>query len=184
MSAESVFTVPDAISFAEAIALTESLLDAMERGEASESVIQQTIHGLAASENGARGFFVTYLSDQRLLANQPTPAVVEALGSSPHIVSPLLVKNLAMSTAMAITHRQNQDEAMAQGSDQVRSRTHQLIQLLNLFQVQEEANQLRASIQTGTGKYQPFLERWGYDSEQKQAINSALEQAGLVGSST
>jgi hypothetical protein len=92
----------------------------------------------------------------------------------------LLVKNLAMSTAMAITHRRNQQEAMAKGSDRVRSRTARLIQALSFPQLQEQANQLTESIDTGAGHYQSFLERWGYDDEQKRAIYVALQQIGLA----
>jgi hypothetical protein len=35
--------------------------------------------------------------------------------------------------------------------------------------------QLLETIQTGSGEYQSFLERWGYDSEQQEAIAQALQ---------
>ena len=180
MVVESGFTVPDRLSFAEAIALTQSLLDRMEQGEIPEASMGQFVQDLVRSENGARGFFVTYLSDPRPLADQPGQVVIDALQTAPEVVSPLLVKNLVMSTAMAMTHRRNQDEAMAQGSAQVRSRTLRLIQSLPLLQLREQAHQLAESIRTGTGDYQPFLERWSYDLEQKQAMKAALEQSGLL----
>jgi hypothetical protein len=184
MVVESGFTVPDRISFAEAIALTQSLLDQIEQGTIPESSIGQMIQDLVRSENGARGFFVTYLSDPCPLADQPGQVVIDALQTAPGVVSPLLVKNLVMSTAMAITHRRNQDEAMAQGSDQVRSRTLRLIQSLPLLQLREQARHLAESIRTGTGDYQAFLERWSYDLEQKQAMKVALEQTGLLEASS
>jgi hypothetical protein len=84
-----------------------------------------------------------------------------------------------MSTAMAITHRRNQHEELAQGSDRVRSRSAQLIQLLQLPELQTQAQALLHSIQTGTGDYQAFLDRWSYDTEQRQAIHQTLEQTGL-----
>lgn len=183
MVTESSFTVPnvpDSVSFPDAIALTQTLLDGLEQGIVTETTLETTVRALVRSENGARGFFVTYLSDDRLPAEQPTQAVITALQASPAIVSPLLVKNLAMSTAMAITHRRNQDETMAKGSDRVRSRTVQLIQRLQLPQVQAEARQLLEAIATSTGAYQPFLERWGYDLEQQQAMQQDLEEAGIV----
>ena len=183
MAAESSFTVPDVsddVSFAEAIALTQTLLDSLEQGTVTAEALEATVGALVRSENGARGFFVTYLSDDRPFADHPTPAVIAALQTSPAIVSPLLVKNLVMSTAMAITHHRNQDEAMVKGSERVRSRTVQLIQRLQLPQVQLEAQQLLEAIATSTGPYQPFLERWGYDLEQRQAMQQALEEAGIV----
>jgi hypothetical protein len=180
MAVELGFTVPENVSFEDAIALTQTLLDNLEQGKISQSTLEQTIQNLVSTENGARGFFVTYLSDDRPFIEENLSTVAKNLEASPDVVSPLLVKNLAMSTAMAITHRRNQNEELAQGSDRVRSRTKQLIQSLPLPQLKEHAHQLATSISTGTGTYQNFLERWRYDAEQKQAMYSALKQAGLV----
>jgi hypothetical protein len=183
MAVESSFTVPDVpdtVSFADAIALTQTLLDGLEQGIVTGVALGSTVRALVVSANGARGFFVTYLSDDRSLDNQSVDAIIAALQTAPTIVSPLLVKNLAMSTAMAITHRRNQDEAMVKGSEQVRSRTTQLIQRLQLLQVEAEAQQLSRAIETKTGAYQTFLERWGYDVEQRQAIQQALEAIGIA----
>ncbi|MBW4471396.1 MAG: hypothetical protein KME45_13465 [Stenomitos rutilans HA7619-LM2] len=179
MAVESGFTIPDPVSFTEAIALSQTLLDTLEQGNVSAATLETTVQALVSSENGARGFFVTYLSDDRPLADQPDPAILTALQTAPTIVAPLLVKNLAMSTAMAITHRRNQDEPMAKGSDRVRSRTLQLIQQLQLPQVWVEAQQLTHAIEMGAGEYRPFLKRWGYDLEQQQAIQRALSESGM-----
>ncbi|MBL1173893.1 hypothetical protein [Pantanalinema sp. GBBB05] len=179
MTVESVFNIPEAISFEQAIAVTQALLEQMAQEELSASEIELVLRALVSTENGARGFFVTYLSDDRPWADPPNSAVIAALKTAPAIVSPLLVKNLAMSTAMAITHRRNQHEELAQGSDQVRWRSAQLIQHLQCPELQVQAQALRHSIQTGTGDYQAFLERWSYDTEQQQAMQTALEQIGL-----
>jgi hypothetical protein len=172
----SLFIVPESVSFQEAIALTQSLLSQMETGELPESDIEPAIAALVSSQNGARGFFVTYLTDARPLADNPSPGVIQALRSSPEIVSDLLVKNLAMSSAMAVAHRRNQAEEMAQGSDRVRSRTVHLIQLVQLLPIQEQLQELLQSVTTGVGTYQSFLDRWGYDAEQRQAIQKAIAQ--------
>jgi hypothetical protein len=167
-------STPRLITFEDAIALTQSLLDHMEQGELSDGELQELIASLVGSENGARGFFVTYLSDSRPLADHPSEAVIQALHTSPDIVAELLVKNLAMSSAMAITHRRNQDEAMAEGSDRVRSRTVDLIQRLQLPQVAQRAKKLHESSITGEGDYHAFLKRWGYDAEQREVIRQAM----------
>lgn len=180
MAAEFNFTVPEAVSFEQAIERTQSLLDQQSQGRLTEPELQQAISDLVRSENGARGFFVTYLSDERPLIDQLMPIVLQALPTAPEVVSPLLVKNLAMSTAMAITHRRNQNEDLAQGSDRVRSRTVKLLQALQLPQLREQAQKLVTSITTGAGDYQAFLQRWRYDAEQRQAIHQALEQVGLA----
>lgn len=170
----STLVVPDSVSFEEAIALTQQLLTDWE--QQSTEQIQAIVTQLVASQNGARGFFVTYLTDERSQFDHPTDAVLTALLSSAEIVSELLVKNLAMSTAMAIAHRRKGNEAMAQGSDRVRSRTTRLIQRLNLDLIQTKAAQLRQSA-TSDGPYQSFLDRWGYDAEQRIAIADAVDSA-------
>lgn len=172
---DSTLTVPAAVTFEQAIHLTHALLSEMEAG-LSEAVVESTLTDLVRSENGARGFFVTYLTNDRPFADQPSPAVIRALQASPEIVAELLVKNLAMSTAMAITHRRNQNEEMAQGSDRVQQRTANLIQLVQLPEVAEKAKRLQSSVVTGTGEYQAFLDRWNYDAEQRQSIQAAVER--------
>ncbi|HEY9640518.1 MAG TPA: hypothetical protein V6C57_08540 [Coleofasciculaceae cyanobacterium] len=173
--ANSSLVVPDAVTFEQAIAITHALLAEMEQGSLSEADIQTAIASLVQSENGGRGFFVTYLTNEGSLADQPSAAVVTALQSSPAIVAELLVKNLAMSSAMAIAHRRNQNEKMAQGSDQVQRRTADLIQKVCLPEVAEKARQLQESAATGTGAYQNFLDRWGYDAEQRSRIAAAVQ---------
>jgi hypothetical protein len=174
-------TVPTAVTFEQAIDLTQSLLTQMQQAPLSEADLEAVISALVCSENGARGFFVTYLSDERSLADHPSDAVIRALQSSPEIVAELLVKNLAMSSAMAIAHRRNQNEAMAEGSDRVQARTADLIERVQLPQVTQKAQQLQESAATGSGEYRAFLDRWGYDAEQRQVIRQMMERAAAGG---
>jgi hypothetical protein len=169
-------SIPESVTFEEAIAFTQSLMSQIEAGEVSPSEIRNAIAQLVKSENGARGFFVTYLTSPGTLADNPSPEVVQALQSSPDTVAELLVKNLAMSAATAVTHRRNNNEQMAQGSDRVRSRTIRLIEQLELPQVRERSLALHESATTGEGTYKTFLQRWGYDAKQRQIICEALEQ--------
>ena len=157
-------------TFEEAIAFTQSLLDAMESASLSEADIQEAIASLVQFPNGARGFFVTYLTANSNLPDNPSPAVINALATSPEIVSDLLVKNLAMSSAMVITHLRQDNPTMAQSSRIVARRTKQLIQLLKSDTIADLLAQLELSVKTQTGKYQDFLKRWGYDPEQLEAI--------------
>jgi hypothetical protein len=176
MTIDPTFIVSAKISFEEAIALTQSLLSEIEQEKLSKSDFASTVASLVASENGARGFFVTYLTDSRQLADQPAEEVVAALRSSPETVSELLVKNLAMSTAMILAHTRSQHLDLAQGSERVQRRTTHLIRQTQLAQVQTKIHRLLESITSGTGHYQSFLTRWGYDAEQKQAIAQALQR--------
>lgn len=176
--------VPENITFEGAIAFTQSLLDQLEQGRLGQP-IGETVSKLLATPNGARGFFVAYLTDRRPLADQPEPELIDALKSSPSIVSELLVKNLAMSTAMALTHQRNDQADQAQQSLQVSRRSAELIQKVGGDRLRQEAHALwqsatwqsttRQGATDSTGPYKAFLEKWGYDAEQKTAIAARLE---------
>lgn len=170
-------SIPESLTFEEAIALTQSLMTQLAAGELSASEFAGEIGELVKSETGARGFFVTYLTSEGTLADQPAPELIQALQASPEPVADLLVKNVAMSSATALTHRRDGNEALAQGSERVRSRTIDLIQRLALPQVRDLALALRESTVTGEGDYKLFLQRWGYDAEQRQVIIQALDRA-------
>jgi hypothetical protein len=162
----------ETISFEEAISLTQSFLDNLENMQEEDKY--QIISSLVKTENGARGFFVTYLTDERLFADFPSEGIVKGLKSSREIIAELLVKNVAMSTAMAITHRDNHNEEMAQKSLRVKIRSINLIKELNLDLIQQKIAQLKITINQNQGVYQEFLERWGYDQNQKIAILEAF----------
>lgn len=167
--------ISENLSFEEAMTLTETLLEGMETKTLKKNEIQDFITQLVNSQNGARGFFVTYLTSEKKLADTPEEEVINALKTSPEIVSELLVKNLAMSSAMAITHRRNNDENAALGSQKVSQRTAKLIQQVELDLVKEKLGKLQETIMTGKGDYTTFLERWGYDEEQKTVIQNQVK---------
>lgn len=173
---ESAFAVPMTVTFEQAITLTQSLLDQLVANDLADAELEVAVSQLVQHENGARGFFVSYLTDPRPVADTPSPGLIQALRSSPEQVAELLVKNLAMATAMAVTHRRNQNEDMAQGSERVQQRLLGLIQQVQLPQVQTKVAQMQASLTTANGPYQTFLERWEYDVEQRQAIAQVLSQ--------
>jgi hypothetical protein len=162
------------ITFEQAIALTQSLLSQAEAGESPE--MAAAITELVKTETGARGFFATYLTSDSAIADNPPTSVIQALQSSPDVVADLLVKNLAMSAAQAVFHRRNHKEDMAEASEQVRQRTTRLIELVSLPAVYDRSTELLESATTGEGSYKAFLERWGYDAEQRQVICKTLQQ--------
>lgn len=167
------FSVPETISFEEAIALTQSLLERLEQG--NEEGIDAAVQKLTSSTPGARGFFVAYLTDDRQLADNPSESVLRGLKSAPDIVAELLVKNLAMSSAMVVVHSRKSDRAMAKQSERVRDRSLNLLKTLQFPSVPELAGQLLNSARTGSGQYESFLKLWGYDAAQREAICQSLE---------
>ena len=61
----SLLSVPENITFEKAIALTQEIMSEMETDQLSETRIEALIGDLVKSKNGARGFFVGYLTDSR-----------------------------------------------------------------------------------------------------------------------
>ena len=78
---------------------------------------------------------------------------------------------------MVVYHHRHQNEDMAASSDLVRSRCIELIQGLNLPPVKSLLQQLLETSQRGEGPYQDFLERWGYDTQQREAIATSVHLA-------
>lgn len=169
----SELQVSENMTFEQAIALTQTWLNRAERADLSPDDSEQVIAQLVATLNGARGFFVAFLTDARPLDQDFFEAVLSALSRAPDHIANLLVKNLAMSSAMAVAHRRNNDETNAQGSDRVRSRTLDLIRRLSSSDLQAELAALQQSLESDEGAYHSFLKRWGYDAEQRQAIQMA-----------
>ncbi|MDG3495266.1 MULTISPECIES: hypothetical protein [Pseudanabaena] len=164
------------MTFEESIAYTEALLL---RKDINDSQLELEISSLVQSANGARGFFVCFLTGEWQLADAPSGGIVRALQSAPQAIAELLIKNLVMSTAMAITHRRSSQEEQAQGSDLVARRTALLIEKVDLSEVRQVAAQMYSSATADRGEYAAFLTKWGYDAEQKQAIANALERFHL-----
>ncbi|MBF2057018.1 MAG: hypothetical protein IGQ45_07300 [Cyanobacterium sp. T60_A2020_053] len=160
------------ISFEEAINLTEKFIQNLPTLD--EKNQENIVKSLVASDNGARGFFVTYLTSALPVVDNVSMGIIEGLKSSADIVSELLVKNLAMSTAMAITHQRNDDLVMAESSQTVTKRTIVLMEELNLVEVEQKLAEMKKTINNSEGIYQQFLTRWGYDNEQKQAILNSI----------
>ena len=167
----------EALSFPQAIAATQSLMNQTSANQLSEAEIQQQISSILNTKNGGRGFFVAYLTSELPLADNPSTGVIDGLRSASLVTSELLVKNLAMSSAMAVVHARNSDLENLKGSQKVERRTRRLIQEVDLKAIEEELQKLQDTIETGKGEYTDFLNRWSYDREQKQAIQKAISNA-------
>ena len=161
------------ITFEEAIAYTNSLLA---RHDLDDVQLESAIAALVQTANGARGFFVAFLTGDWQLADAPSAGLIRALQSTPTAIAELLVKNLVMSTAMAMTHQRAENIEQSESSKRVAKRTALLIAKVDLEEVRVIASQIKRAALTGNGEYATFLEKWGYDPEQKQAIANTLDQ--------
>jgi hypothetical protein len=175
------FTIPPNLSFEQAIALTQELLAA----NPSEDILESAIAALIQTMNGARGFFVTFLTGHSELADSPTVAILKGLRSNPTAIADLMVKNIAMPTAMKLTHDRNGHTDLSANSALTQKRSIHLVQQLALPEITHLLESLKTATQQSltetTSKsdqikeYQGFLDRWGYDKEQRIAIIQAID---------
>ena len=128
---------------------------------------------LVASRDGARGFFVVSLvGDCPLMDRLPEPLVLQLRAAGAGVVD-LTARNLAMSTAMALHHGRADDAEQQQASLRVASRCTELLRLLEPGAVKDRLETLLEAT-AGRGDDVAFLDRWGYDAEQKAAIAEAV----------
>jgi len=99
-------------------------------------------------------------------------ALIFQLRSSGEIIVDLTVKNLAMSSAMVITHRKNNDP-QEMLSERIKIRCIELLKLLDSNQVKKRLNVLIEATK-GKGSDLNFLHRWGYNDEQINAIEESI----------
>jgi len=160
-------------TFQQAMEITAQWLGLWEAGELSDEVLGDRVGELVASRDGARGFFVVSLAgDCPLMDRLPDPVAL-ALRTSGDGVVDLSVRNLAMSTAMALHHQRSGDGAQQGGSERVQLRCTELLRLLEPEQVKARLETLLEATH-GAGEDVAFLDRWGYDAAQRAAIAEAV----------
>ncbi len=162
-------------TFAEAMEITAQWLGLWENGELSDEVLADRVAELVASRDGGRGFFVVSLAgDCPLMDRLPEPLVIQLRRAGPGVVD-LTARNLAMSTAMALHHQRAGDASQQAASARVSARCTELLRLLEPAVVISRLGTLLAAAREGSGEDVAFLQRWGYDDEQKAAIAAAVE---------
>ena len=159
-------------TFKEAMQASMIWCKSWENNEISDEVISDRIGELIKTIEGARGFFVVSLStDCPLMDRFPDPLIYQ-LRSSGEIVVDLTVKNLAMSSAMIITHKKNNNPQQIQ-SERIKIRCIELLKLLDSSKVKKRLDVLLEATK-GNGADLKFLERWEYDDEQINAISKSI----------
>jgi hypothetical protein len=145
-----------------------------EGGELSDEVLADQVAQLVNSRDGARGFFVVSLSsDSALMDRLPEPLVLQLRAAGEGVVD-LTVRNLAMSTAMALHHQRSGDAAQQARSERVRDRSTELLRQLDPNLVKQRLEVLLQAAGQASGSDLDFLDRWGYDPEQRRAISEAV----------
>ncbi len=156
-------------SFEQAINISLLWCEAWEKGELSDEVLADRVGSLLVTHNGARGFLAVSLSsDCPLIDRLPEPLIVQ-MRVAGYILVDLIVKNLAMSTAMAIHHQRQSNKIQQSGSERVTSRCIEILRSLEPNSVKERLEGLLKAT-NGLGDDINFLNKWNYDKEQRQAI--------------
>lgn len=164
---------PTVISFEEALRLAEELLlDLEDEGETEE--LKSQLLSILSTLPSCRGFFVTYLTGDSGLADDPPPYIIAAFDESEHVPE-LLAKNLVMSSSMYLQHERNGDQNNAAGSAKVRDRSQEIIKRLKNPAMRSKLQEMRFSIRSKTGIHAEFLRRWNYDEEQLLAASKLIE---------
>ena len=159
-------------TFKEAMQASMLWCKSWENDEISDEVISDRIGELIKTVDGARGFFVVSLSIDCPLMDRFPDALIFQLRSSGEIVVDLTVKNLAMSSAMIITHRNNKDPQEIQ-SERIKIRCIELLKLLDSNQVKKRLDILLEATK-GKGTDLKFLNKWGYNNQQINAISESI----------
>ena len=164
-------------TFKQAMDATMIWCKSWENNEISDEVIADRIGELTKTVDGARGFFVISLSIDCPLMDRLPDALIFQLRSSGEIVVDLTVKNLAMSSAMVITHGQNNDIQEFQ-SERIKIRCIELLKLLDSNKVKERLSNLLEATK-GYGSDLKFLQRWDYNDEQINAISESIYEVAI-----
>ncbi len=172
---------PLAPSFPQAMEIATQWIGLWEAGELSDEVLADRVGELVASRDGARGFFVVSLTGEAPLLDRLPEALVVALRQAGEGVVDLTARNLAMSTAMTLHHQRSGDREHQAGSERVQLRSTELLRHLEPVAVKQRLETLLAAAaeqggaEAGVVEDRAFLNRWGYDAEQRQAIALAIE---------
>ena len=159
-------------TFKEAMEATMIWCKSWENDEISDEVISDRIGQLIKTVEGARGFFVVSLSIDCPLMDRFPDALIFQLRSSGDIIVDLTVKNLAMSSAMVITHHENNDSQEFQ-SERIKIRCIELLKLLDSTQVKKRLDVLLEATK-GNGNDLEFINKWGYNDKQINAISESI----------
>ena len=159
-------------TFKEAMQASMIWCKSWENGEISDEVISDRIGELTKTVEGARGFFVVSLSIDCPLMDRLPDALIFQFRSSGEIVVDLTVKNLAMSSAMVVKHKENNDPLEAQ-SERIKIRCIELLKLLDSTKVKNRLDILLEATK-GNGEDFKFLTQWAYNEKQIKAISESI----------
>lgn len=193
-AAEASFEDAQVIGRKLAKVLTESCV----AGEPMPEEAVTLLKSLVSTMSGARGWFVTLLTDpdyEPLFQPPIDETLLKALcGSQPNIK--LMTMNVAMSTATRLAHLERGNKGLAEASGMTSDRSKALLVgmlspgpkgevrmpglreelegLLAAVEPDAEAADSGASTNPQQAEWLQFCKKWGYNSEHRKAIHSIV----------
>ena len=149
------------------------------------------LRSLVSTTSGARGWFVTLLTDERYDVVFQKPLDLEllrAIEDSPEPNLKLLTMNVAMSTATELVHNANGSDDLAAASRLTRDRSKILLNALlpRMVGLVEELQGLRTAVlpwpsadtppESADTEWVEFTKKWKYGAEQRAAIKAVLDE--------
>ncbi len=166
------------VTFQDAIATCTNWIRLWDEGELSDEVLADLVAKLVTDRDGARGFFVVALTGESPLMDRLPEALTIQLRTVGESVVDLTARNLVMSTAMGIQHLRDNNQTLLDGSLRVQRRSKELLLQLEPQLVKERIEEMLLGLE-GKSEDMNFFRRWGYDDEQKAAIEQALISIAL-----
>ncbi len=159
--------------FEEALKKASFWCNAWESGELSDEVLADKVSDLLNDDEGARGFFVISLTSESPLMDRLPEPLVNKLQEGGEFIIDLVVKNLAMSSAMTLFHKRQKNYDLKNSSERIKRRCIEILRLLDSHLVKERLEILLNGIK-GFGKDNGLIKRWNYDKEQITAISESI----------
>lgn len=175
--------------FLECVRHAEVLLGFRETALPTENAA--LLAAMVKTSDGARGFFVSLLSQPDVLLADQTPlpdTLLAVLRGSveDRLVADLIVKNAVMSTAMAVQYEGEGKSGMAAGSALTSRRSSVILRATYTMPgsaVPQIMEMMLAALDGSAGgnlsdaekaAYVPFVKKWGYNDKQKQQCAALL----------
>ncbi|GEM_PF-2891937 len=170
-------------TFGQALKDAEKLLALIDSGTLTGRQVRLRVDKFMGSSDAVRGFCIVLLTGDYKASDNPPAAMVASMRAGSPAVFEVMAKNVVMSPTMAVTHRRNQDQAAAAGSDRSTERAIKLIHLIDSPAMIEQLKQMRLAFRGEQSAYSDFVSRWHYrdDADQVAAGLGALDAALKTG---
>lgn len=146
----------------------------------------ELVSAMLRTSNGARGLFVSLLSDDRIpLADRELSSefvdvltLPDASEEERETVRVLITKNVVMSTAMIVYYRRRGDEEQRAGSQLTSERATRVAKACMKKDegLSVTVREMLKGAEEGEGEFVEFLNKWGYDDEQKREAVRLLKE--------